>query len=101
MIERQIAVAEVIAIRRDSYPKAAIVFIHPRQSRFRVRLPRINHVHPVFTRTHFAQVLNTVILLIAVNVVKRLRWPTAFAYCPNSMMQINMNQFLAYPAIYA
>ena len=100
MVERQIAVVEVIAIRRDSYPIATSVFIHSWQSRFRVRLPRINHVHPVFTRTHFAQVLNTVILLIAVNVVNLLFRKTTFTDRPDGMVQTNMDLFLAYLTIY-
>ena len=101
MIERQKAVAEVIVFRRDSYPIAAIVFIHPRQSRFRIWLPRIKHVHLVFTAGHFAQVLNTVIVLIAVNVVYLLLRPATFTNRPNGMVQKNMNQPLAHTAINA
>ena len=99
MIERQIAVAEVITIRRHYYLKTALRFIHPRQSRFRIRFPWVEHVHPVFTRTHFAQVLNTIIVLITVDMVKLLLRPATFADRPNGMVQMNMDLFLAYPAI--
>ena len=99
MIERQKAVVEVILIRSDFNLIAASMPIHSWQSRFRVRLPRINHVHPVFTRTHFAQILNTIILLITVDMVKLLLRPATFADRPNGMVQMNMDQFLAYPAI--
>ena len=71
-----------------------------RQSRFRIRLPWVQHVHLVFTRTHFAQILNTVIVLIAVDVVKLLLRPATFTNRPNGMMQINMDLFLAYLTIY-
>ena len=101
MVKRQIAVAEVILIRSDLNLIAASMPIHSWQSRFRVRLPRINHVHPVFTRVHFAQILNTVIVLIAVNVVYLLFRKTAFANSPDGMMQTNMNQPLAHTAINA
>ena len=69
MVERQKAVAEVIAIRRDFYPKATSVFMHPWQSRFRIRLPRINHVHLVLAAAHFAQVLDVVVETVAIDVV--------------------------------
>ena len=60
------------------------MFLHPRQSRFRVRLPRINHVHLVFTITHFAQILDSIIVLVTVNVVYLLFRKTAFANSPDS-----------------
>ena len=101
MVKRQIAVAEVIVVLPDFNPIAASVFIHPRKSCLRIRFPWVEHVHPVFTRTHFAQVLNTVIVLIAVNVVYLLFRKTAFANSPNGMMQTNMNHPLAHTAINA
>ena len=99
MVKRQIAVAEVILIRSDFNLIAALLFIHPRKSSPRVRLPRINHVHPVFTRAHFAQILNTIILLIAVNVVNLLFRPATFTDSPDGMVQMNMDLFLAYLTI--
>ena len=101
MVKRQIAVAEVILIRSDLNLIAASMPIHSWQSRFRVRLPRVEHVHPIFTRVHFAQILNTVIVFVAVNVVNLLFRKTAFANSPNGMMQTNMNQPLAHTAINA
>ena len=99
MIERQKAVAEVILIRSDFNLIATPVFIHPRKSCLRIRFPWVEHVHPVFTRVHFAQILNAVILLIAVDVVKLLLRPATFTNRPDGMVQINNNQFLAYSAI--
>ena len=101
MVERQIAVAEVIAIRRDFNPIATSVFIHSWQSRFCIRFPWVKHVHVVFTGAYFAQILNTVIVFVAVNVVNLLFRKTAFANSPNGMMQTNMNQPLAHTAINA
>ena len=99
MVERQIAVAEVIAIRRDSYPKATSVFIHSWQSRFRIRLPWVNYVPHVLASADLSQVLDVVILLNAVDVVYLLLRPATFTDCPDGMVQINNNQFLAYSAI--
>ena len=99
MVERQIAVAEVLLIRSDFNLIAASVFIHPRKSCLRIRFPWVQHVHVVFTGAYFAQILNTVILLIPVDMVKLLLRPATFADRPNGMVQMNMDQFLAYPAI--
>ena len=99
MVERQIAVAEVIVVLPDFNPIAASVFKHPRKSCLRLRFPWVEHVHPVFTRVHFAQILNTIILLITVDMVKLLLRPATFADRPNGMVQMNMDLFLAYPAI--
>ena len=99
MVERQKAVAEVILIRSDFNLIAASVFIHPRKSCLRIRFPWVQHVHVVFTGAYFAQILNTVILLIPVDMVKLLLRPATFADRPNGMVQMNMDLFLAYPAI--
>ena len=101
MIERQIAVVEVIVVLPYFNPIAASLFIHPRKSCLRIRFPWVEHVHPVFTRAHFAQILNAVILLIAVDMVNLLFRKTAFANSPDGMMQTNMNQPLAHTAINA
>ena len=99
--ERLIVVTEIIAVWPDYYPIAIMVFPHPWQSSIFIRFPRIERIHLVLASADFAQILYSVVALVAVDVVNLLLWPTAFAYCPNGMMQINMNQFLAYPAIYA
>ena len=101
MVERQIAVAEVIVVLPDFNPIAASVFKHPRQPRFCIRLPWIKHVHVVFTRAYLAQILYSIVALIAVNVVYLLFRKTAFANSPDGMMQTNMNQPLAHTAINA
>ena len=99
MVKRYVFVSEVIEIRRHYYLKTALRFIHPRKSCLRIRFPCVEHVHPVFTRVHFAQILNTIILLITVDMVKLLLRPATFADRPNGMVQMNMDLFLAYPAI--
>ena len=86
MVERQIAVVEVILIRCHYYLKTALRFIHPRKSSPRIRLPWVNHVHLVFTIAHFTQILNTVILLIAVNMVKWLLRKTTITDRPDGMV---------------
>ena len=98
MVKRYVFVAEVIEIRRDFYLIAALPFKHPRQSRFRIRLPPMQLIHHVFTSAYLAQVLNTVIVFVAVDVVKLLLWPTAFADRPDGMVQINKNLFLTQTA---
>ena len=99
MIERYVFVSEVIEIRRDFYLIAASMFIHSRQTSLCVRLPRIKRVHLVFTSAYLAQVLNAIILLITVDMVKLLLRPATFADRPNGMVKMNMDLFLAYPAI--
>ena len=84
-------VAEEILIRRDIYPIATSMFMHPRQARIFIRFPRIERIPLVLASADFAQILYSVVALVAVNVVNLLLWPTAFAYCPNGMMQININ----------
>ena len=99
MVERQIAVAEVIVVLPDFNPIAASVFIHPRKSCLRIRFPWVEHVHPVFTRAYLAQILNTIIVLVTVDMIKLLLRPAAFTDRPDGMVQMNMDLFLAYPAI--
>ena len=101
MVERQKAVAEVIAIRRDFYPKATSVFMHPWQSRFCIRLPWVQHVHVVFTAAYLAQILNTVIVLIAVDMVNLLLRPATFTDRPDGMVHRNINPSFIYITVYA
>ncbi len=101
MIERQIAVVEVILIRSDFNLIATPVFMHSWQSRFRIRLPWVKRVHLVLASADLSQVLDMVIVLIAVNMVNLLFRKRAFANSPDGMMQTNMNQPLAHTAINA
>ena len=101
MVERQIAVAEVIVVLPDFNPKAASVFIHPRKSCLRIRLPWVKHVHVVLRLTYLAQVLNTVILLIAVDVVNLLLRPATFTDRPDGMVHRNINPSFIYITVYA
>ena len=95
MVERQIAVAEVIFSLPDCNLIAASMFIHPWQSRFRIWLPWVQHVHLVLTGAYFAQILNTIILLITVDMVNLLFRPATFADRPNGMVQVNKNLSVA------
>ena len=81
--------------------KYAIPRPHPRQSRFCIRLPWVNYVPHVLASADLSQVLDVVIVLIAVDVVNLLFRKTAFANSPDGMMQTNMNQLLARTAINA
>ena len=101
MIERQKAVAEVIVVLPDFNPIAASVFKHPRQPRFCIRLPWVQHVHVVFTAAYLAQILNTIIVLIAVDMVNLLFRKTTITDRPDGMVQSNMNTSLVYLAVYA
>ena len=99
MVERYVFVAEVIEIRRDFYPIAASMFLHPWQSRFSIRLPWVQHVHVVLRLTYLAQILNAIIVLIAVDVVYLLFRPATFTDCPDGMVQSNMNTSFVYLAV--
>ncbi len=101
MIERQKAVAEVIISLPYINTIATTFFIHSRQTSLCIRLPPMQLIHHVFTSAYLAQVLNTVILLIAVDVVYLLFRKTAFANSPDGMVQTNMNHPLAHTAINA
>ena len=99
MVECQIAIAEEIAVLRDFNPIATSVFMHSWQTSLCVRLPQINYVPHVLASADLSQVLDVVLVLIAVDVVNLLFRKTAFANSPDGMVQINNNQFLAYSAI--
>lgn len=75
--------------------------IYTRQSRFCIRLPWVNYVPHVLASADLSQVLDVVIVLIAVDVVNLLFRKTAFANSPDGMVQTNMNQLLAHTAINA
>ena len=60
----------------------------------------MERVQIVFTAAHRAQVLNAVVVLVAIYVVNLLLWPAAFADRPDGMVQTDKNLFLVYPAIY-
>ena len=69
MVERLVIVAEEIAVLCEFYSITVSVFIHPRQSRLRVRLPRIQRIHLVLASADFAQVPDVVVKAVAVDVV--------------------------------
>ena len=70
MVKCHVAVAEVIVFLPDAYLIAASVFIDPRQTCMRVRLPRINHVPHVLRLHHLAQIPDSVIRRVEVYVVQ-------------------------------
>ena len=83
------------------YFKTSMIRCHPRQPRFRIRLPRVQHIQIVLTAAHFPQVLNAVVGLVTVDVVNLLRRPTALADRPDSMVQKNKNLSLVQTAKHA
>ena len=95
MVERQIAVAEVIFSLPDCNLIAASMPIHSWQSRFRIWLPWVQHVHLVLTGAYLAQILNAIIVLIAVNMVNLLLRKTTIADRPDGMVQVNKNLSVA------
>ena len=101
MVERQIAVAEVIVVLPDFNPIAASVFIHPRKSCLRIRLPRVEHIHVVLTAAYLAQILDSIIVLIAVDMVNLLLRPATFTNRPDGMVHRNINPSFIYITVYA
>ena len=93
MIECLKPVAEEISFLRDYYSIATSVFIHPRQSRPCVRLPRINHVPQVFRLIDLAQVLDVVVKPIPVDMVNLHRRKTAVVPSPNDVVHLNKITF--------
>ena len=75
----------------DFYLIAIMVFTHSRQSRIFIRLPRIQHIPLVLASIDFAQILYSVVALVAVNVVNLLLWPTVVTDRPDGMVQKNKN----------
>ena len=101
MVERHVFVAEVIVVLPDFNPIAASVFKHPRQPRFCIRLPWVQHVHVVLTAAYLTQILNTVIVLIAVDMVNLLLRPATFTDRPDGMVHRNINPSFIYITVYA
>ena len=89
MVKRHVFVAEVIFSLPYINTISTTFFIHSRQTSLCIRLPPMQLIHHVFTSAYLAQVLNTVIVFVAVDVVKLLLWPTAFADSPDGMVQGN------------
>ena len=89
MIERLVWVVEINRFTIYTCLKLISIWVHPRQPRLCIRLPRVQHIQIVLTATHLAQVLNAVVTLVAIDVVYLLRRPTALADRPDSMVQIN------------
>ena len=98
MAERLIFVAEVIVVLRDFYLIAAMVYTHPWQTCVCVRSPRIERILLILAAADFAQVLYSVVALVAVNVVNLLLWPTVVTDRPDGMVQTNINLSLAQTA---
>ena len=101
MVERQIAVVEVILIRRHYYLKTALRFIHPRKSCLRIRFPWVEHVHVVFTRAYLAQILYSIVALVAVDMINLLLRPATFTDRPDGMVHRNINPSFIYITVYA
>ena len=83
------------------YSKTSMIKCHPRQPRFRIRLPRVQHILTVLTAAHFPQVLNAVVGPVAVDVVNLLRRKATLADRPDSMVQKNINLSFAHTAKHA
>ena len=101
MIERLVGVMEIAIFTTYPCLKHSFVWINPRQPRFRIRLPRVQHIQIVLTAAHFPQVLNAVVMLVAVDMVNLLRRPTALADRPDSMVQKNKKLSLVHTAKHA
>ena len=93
MIECLEPVAEIIVVLRDAYPIAASMFIHPRQSRLRVWLPRINHVPHVLRLRHFAQVPDVVVEAVAVDVIYLQRRKPPVVPSPDYFVHLELTIF--------
>ena len=97
MVERQVRVAEVIVVLPYINPIAVLRFKYPRKSCLRIRLPWVKHVHVVLRLTYLAQILDTIVVLIAVDMVNLLLRKTALADRPDGMVQTNKNLSHAQP----
>ena len=101
MIERQKAVAEVIISLPYINTIATTFFIHSRQTSLSIRLPWVKHVHLVFTASHFAQILYSIVALITVDMVNLLLRPATFTDRPDGMVHGNINPSFIYNTVYA
>ena len=61
----------------------------------------MQHIQIVLTAAHFPQVLNAVVMFVAVDMVYLLHRETAFADRPDSMVQKNKNLSLVQTAMHA
>ena len=84
-------VAEEIAVWPNYYPTATTVFPHSWQSSIFIRFPRIERIPLVLASADFAQILYSVVALVAVDVVNLLLWPTVVTDRPDGMVQTNKN----------
>ena len=89
---------KVIFFLMAFYTKTTANKVHPRQARLCIRLPWINHVLLVFTCAYFAQILDTIVVLIAVDMVNLLLRKTALADRPDGMVQTNKDLSFTQPA---
>ena len=88
-------VTEGIVVWPNYYPTATTVFPHSWQSSIFIRFPRIERIPLVLASADFAQVLYSVVALVAVDVVYLLRRPSPLADRPDGMVQTNINLSLA------
>ena len=98
MIERLVRVVEIVFFSTNYRLKQSYTWTYARHTRHVVRSPWVQHVKIVLRRVHLAQVLNTVVLLIAIYVVNLPFWKTTLAHRPDYMEKINKNQSLVYSA---
>ena len=72
------------------YYKTSMIRCHPRQPRFRIRMPRVQHIQLVLTAAHFPQVLYAVVQSVAVNVVDGIGRNFTMTEGPHDGMYVNM-----------
>ena len=101
MIKRLVRIAEIVRFTMYRRSILTIVRTYARHTSHSVRSPRQQRVQLILRRRHFAQVLNAVVALIAIDVVYLPFWKTTLADSPDGMMQLNMNPFLVQTAVYA
>ena len=86
-MERFVLVAEKQSLTLNLYLKAIIAFTDSRQSSRGVRLPRQQAVHVVLAIADLPQVLDSVVLWVAVDVVNHRGERTVIQY-PYNLMQL-------------
>ncbi len=101
MIERLVRVVEIVFFSTNYRLKQSYTWTYARHTRHVVRSPWVQHVKIVLRRVHLAQVLNAVVMLVAVDMVYLLHWKAALADRPDSMVQKNKNMSLVQRAKHA
>ena len=98
MIERLVGIPETTILPIYPCLKRSMTWCDTWQSSLSIQHPWMEHVQIVFTAAHLAQVLNAVVVLVAIYVVNLLLWPAAFADRPDGMVQTDKNLSLAHQA---